>query len=112
MGQLTNITYPRGSHYGAVSRKEGCRLNSVWEEYSNDYGVFGVSDTSSDPEYPPLNNAPSTWSSVDLDTPYTRDSPSRPWVSERVWKIKCDLSSRFFKKYCRLPASDEILDMD
>ena len=54
MGQLTNITYPRGSHYGAVSRKQGCRLNSIWEEYSDDYGVFGVSsDTSSDPEYPP-----------------------------------------------------------
>ena len=113
MGQLTNITYPRGSHYGAVSRKQGCRLNSTWEEYSDDYGVFGVSsDTSNDPEYPPLNNAPSNWSSVDLDTPYTRDSPSRPWVSERVWKIKCDLSNRFFKKHCHLPTSDEILDMD
>ena len=44
--------------------------------------------------------------------PYTQDSPSRPWVSERVWRIKCDLSNRSFKKHCCLPTSDEILDMD
>ena len=40
MGQLTNITFPRGSHYGAVSRKQGCTLNSIWEECSDDYGIF------------------------------------------------------------------------
>ena len=28
MGQLTNITYPRGSHHGAATRKQGYRLNS------------------------------------------------------------------------------------
>ena len=49
-------------------------------------------------EFSPLNNAPSKWSTVDLDQPYSRESPSRPWVSERIWKIKCDISSRFFKR--------------
>ena len=58
-------------------------------------------------EFSPLNNAPSNWSTVEL---YSRESPSRPWVTERIWKIKCDISSRFFKRHRRLPTSDEILN--
>ena len=57
IGQLTNITYPSSSHYGAATRKQSYKLNSIWEEYSDDYGVFGVSsDTPINPDYPPLNN--------------------------------------------------------
>ena len=85
MGQLTNITYPypRGSHHGAATRKRGYRLNSIWEEYSDDYGVFGVSSENCC-DYSPLNNAPSNWSTVDIDQLYSRESPSKPWVSERI----------------------------
>ena len=63
MGQLTNITYPRGSHHGAATRKQGYRLNSIWEEYNDNYGVFGVSSENCH-DYSPLNNAPSNWSTV------------------------------------------------
>ena len=108
MGQLTNIIYPKGSHYGALSRKQGCKLNILWEEYSDDYGVFGVSSDS--PYYRPLNNAPSNWSSIDLDTPCTWDSQNRPWTSERVWRSVT--SNKLFKKHHRLPTSDEIVDMN
>ena len=109
MGQLTNIIYPCDSHHGAATRKLGYRLNSIWKEYSDDYGVFDVASENCH-EFSPLNNAPSNWSTVDLDQPYSRESPSRPWVSERIWKIKCDISSRFFKRHRRLPTSDEILN--
>ena len=43
MGQLMNITYPSDSHYGAATRKQDYRLNSIWEEYSDDCEVVGVS---------------------------------------------------------------------
>ena len=33
-------------------------------------------------EFSPPNNAPSNWRTVDLDQPYSRESPSRPWVNE------------------------------
>ena len=76
--RLTNITYPSGSHYGAATRKQGYKLNSIREEYSDDYGVFGVSsDSPINPEYPPLNNAPSNWSCVDLDKQYVYIGPSK-----------------------------------
>ena len=57
MGQLT-VTYSKGSHHGAATRKQGYRLYSIWEEYSEDYGVFGVSSKNCH-DYSPLNNAPS-----------------------------------------------------
>ena len=64
------------------------------------------------PSFPPLNNAPSNWSTVDLDQPYSRDWPIiSPWESERIWRVKCDLTDKFFKKY-RLPTPEERLDMD
>ena len=48
---------------------------------SDDYGVFDVASENCH-EFSPLNNAPSNWSTVDLDQPYSRESPSRPWVRE------------------------------
>ena len=37
-GQLLNITYPKGSHYGAATRKQGYKLKSIWDHYSDDWG--------------------------------------------------------------------------
>ena len=117
-GQILNIACPRASHYGAATRKQGCKLQSLWEHYGDDYGVFGFEYDDTDPtsmfipSFPPLNNAPSNWSTVDLDQPYSRDCPISPWESERIWRIKCDLTDKFFKKHHRLPTSEEILDMD
>ena len=80
MGQL-NVTYPSDSHHRAATRKHEYRLDSMWE-YSNDYGVFGVLSENCH-ECSPLNTAPLNWSTVDLDQPYSRESPSRPWESKR-----------------------------
>ena len=33
---------------------------------------------------------------VDLDQPYSRDCPISPWKSERIWRIECDLTDKFF----------------
>ena len=33
-----------------------------------------------------------------------------PWKSERIWRIKCDLTNKFFKKHL-LPTSEERLDV-
>ena len=80
-GHLWKITYPRGSHYGAATRKQGYKLKYIWDDYSDDYGVFGVEPDNTNPtsmfypQFPPLNNAPSNWSTVDLDQPYSRDFP-------------------------------------
>ena len=116
-GHLWKITYPRGSHYGAATRKQGYKLKYIWDDYSDDYGVFGVEPDNTDPtsmfypQFPPLNNAPSNWSTVDLDQPYSRDFPISPWKSERIWRIKCGRINKFYKKH-RSPISDEELDMD
>ena len=86
--------------------------------YGDDYGVFGFEYDDTDPtlmfipSFPPLNNAPSNWSTVDLDQPYSRNWPISPWKSERIWRIKCDLTDKFFKIHHRSPTSEEILDMD
>ena len=34
-GHLLNITYSMGSHYGAATRKQGYKLKSIWDDYSN-----------------------------------------------------------------------------
>ena len=99
--QLLNIACPTASHYGAATRKQGYKLKSIWEDYGDDYGVFGFELDDTDPtfmfrpRFPPLNNAPSNWSTVDLDQPYSREIS--PWKSERIWRIKCDLYDNFFK---------------
>ena len=100
--------------YGAATRKQGYKLQSLWEHYGDDYGVFGFEyDTDPTsmfiPSFPPLNNPPSNWSTVELDQPYTRDCPISPWKSERIW---CDLTNKFFKKHHRSPTSEERLDME
>ena len=116
-GLVLKITCPSASHYGAPTRKQGYKLQSLWEHYGDDYGVFGFEYDDTDqtsmfiPSFPPLNNAPSNWSTVDLDQPYSRDCLISPWKSERIWRIKCDLTDKFFKKH-RLPTSEERLDMD
>ena len=116
-GRLLNITYPTGSHCGTAIRKQGYKLKSIWDDYSDDYGVFGVEPDDTNhtsmfyPHFPPLNDAPSNWITVDLDQPHSRGYPISPWKSETIWRIKCDLSNKFFKKP-RLPTSDEELDMD
>ena len=101
-GQLLKIACPSASHYGAATRKQGYKLQSLWEHYGDDYGVFGFEyDTDPTsmflPSLPPLNSAPSNWSTVDLDQPYSRDCPITPWKSESMWRIKCDLTDKFFK---------------
>ena len=119
-GQLLNIACPSASHNGAATRKQGHKLQSIWKHYGDDYGVFGFEIDDTDPtsmflpHFPPLNNAPSNWSTVDLDQLYCRDCPIiiSPWKSERIWRIKCYLTDKFFKKHHHLPTSDERLDMD
>ena len=63
MGQLTNITYPRGSHYGAGSRGVGLipygRSIAMIMEYLKSHQILLVI-----PNIHPLNNAPSNWSIV------------------------------------------------
>ena len=61
------------------------------------------------PSFPPLNNAPSNWSTVDLDEPYSRDCPISPWISERIWTIKCDLTDKFIEKHHRFPTAEDNL---
>ena len=64
-GQLLNITCPSASHYRAATRNQGYKHQSLWEHYGDDYGVFGFDPTSMFlPSFPPLNNAPSNWSTV------------------------------------------------
>ena len=48
-GHLWKITYPRGSHYGAATRKQGYKLKYIWDDYSDDYGVFGIEPDNTDP---------------------------------------------------------------
>ena len=97
-GQLWNIACPSASHYGATTRKQGYKLQSIWEHYGDDYGVFGfeIDDTNPTsmfrPSFLSLINAPSNWSTVDLDQPYFTDCPISPWKSERIWR-----SCLFFK---------------
>lgn len=111
-GQLMHITFPQGTHSGGVTREQGCALDAIWSSYSDSYGVFGIQqDYSLDPDFPPLNNAPSNWSSVDLDAPYSRDIPFIRWESERVWEIKCELSQQYFKKFGEVPTNDQIAMM-
>ena len=63
---------------------DAVKFKSIWD----DYGVFGVKPDNTDPtsmfypHFPPLNNAPSNWSTVDLDEPYSRDFPVSPWKTE------------------------------
>ena len=93
------------------------RIDQCGENPGDDYGVFGVEQDNTDPTsmfYPyfsPLNTAPSSWSTIDLDQPYSRDYPSSAWKSKRIWRIKCDLFNKCLKKH-RLPTSDEEFDMD
>ena len=116
-GQVLKIACPSDSHYGAATRKQGCKLQHLWAHYGDDYGVyygFEYDDTDPTsmfiPSFPPLNNAPSNWSTVDLDQPYSRDCPISPWISERMWTIKCDLTDKFIEKH-RFPTAEEKLDM-
>jgi hypothetical protein len=111
-GRLENMTYPRDSHYGATTRKQGDRLKYLWDDYSDEYGVFGITSVGCGIDFPPLNNAPSNWSTFDLDQPYSRDYPPLRWTSERIYRIKYERSCRFFKEHHRLPTSDEERDMD
>ena len=91
-GRLRFIIYPRFTHSGGATWAQGCELSAIWESYGDDYGVFGAeSECSWCPRFPPLNNAPSNWSSVDIDAPYCNDYKPRPWTSERVWEIKTNL---------------------
>ena len=113
-GQVLKIACPSASHYGAANRKQECKLQPLWECYNDDYGVFGFDTDPTSmfiPSFPPLNNAPSNWSTVDLDQPYSRDCPISPWISERIWRIKCDLTDKLFEKHHRFPTSEEKLDM-
>ena len=74
-GQLLNITYP-------TMELHGYKLKSFWD----DYGLCGVTPDDTYPTYIFYPDFPSNWSTVDLDQPYCRDSPSRPWVSKRIWR--------------------------
>ena len=40
-GQLLNIACPSASLYGAATRKQGYKLESLWEHDGDNYGVFG-----------------------------------------------------------------------
>ena len=114
-GQLIKITYPRTTctYWGGANRQQGQELLSIWVSFSDSYGVFGVQqDTIEFPDYPPLNNAASNWSTVDLDAPYSRDYECGPWKSERVWEIKCKLSQRYYEMYGELPDADQLATMD
>ena len=114
-GQLLRITYPQTAHtyWGGATRQQGHELLSMWLSYGDSYGVFGVhQDTIEFPEIPPLNNASSNWSTVDLDAPYSRDYVYGPWKSERVWEIKCKLSQQYYKMHGELPDDDQLAMMD
>ena len=80
--QLSNFTYPMGSHYGAATRTQGYKLKFIWMTIAMTMECLDNTNPTSMfyPEFPPLNNAPSNWSAVDLDKPYSRDSQSRLWV--------------------------------
>ena len=51
-GKVLKIACPSAtsaSHYGAATRKQGCKLQSLWEHYGDDYGVFGFEYDDTDP---------------------------------------------------------------
>ena len=95
----------------------GRKCQPLWERYGDDYGVFRFEYDDTDPtsifipSFPLLNNAPSNWSTVDLDQPYSRDCPISPWIVRGYGGLSVTSPINSKKKY-RLHTSEEILDMD